>query len=362
MEQSVYLTLQDGQVFAGKSFGAVADVTGELVFTTGMVGYLETLTDPSYYGQIVLQTFPLIGNYGVIPADFESKFPHLKAYIVKDWCQDPSNFRCEGNLDAFLKANNIPGLYGVDTRAITRIVREHGVMNARISSKPLTREEIAALANYRITGSVPAMSRSHREDLPAIPPSSACRRVVIWDFGSTGDMITELRKRGCDLIVMPWNTTADQIKELNPDGILLTNGAGDPAENQSVIREIKAVCRARIPTMGICLGHQLLALSQGGKTEKMKYGHHGANQPVRQVGTSRVYITNQNHNYAVASSALPTNAEEYFVNGNDGTNEGLLYTDMPAFSVQFHPEACGGPQDTTFLFDRFVELMDSHRN
>ncbi len=359
MDQTIYLTLQNGRSFAGKSFGAVADVTGELVFTTGMVGYLETLTDPSYCGQIVLQTFPQIGNYGVISSDFESTAPHLKAYIVKEWCQEPSNFRSEGDLDAFLKANNIPGMYGVDTRAITRIVREHGVMNARISARPLTADEVKALADYRITGSVPAMSRTQREDLPATS-GPARHRVAVWDFGSTGDMIRELRQRGCDLMVMPWNTTAAEIVALKPDGVLLTNGAGDPAENSSVIAQIKELCGAKIPTMGICLGHQMLALAQGAKTEKMKYGHRGANQPARLAGTNRVYITTQNHGYMVSPATLPANAEELFINANDGTNEGLRYTDMPAFSVQFHPEACGGPQDTTFLFDRFIEMMDKH--
>jgi len=358
MEQTVYLTLQNGQVFKGKGFGASADVTGELVFATAMTGYLETLTDPSYYGQIVMQTFPLIGNYGIIPSDFESSCSHVKAYIVRNWCQDPSNFRCEGDLDAFLKAQGIPGLWGIDTRAVTRIVRESGVMNARLSSKPLTAAQVKALADYRVEGAVPAMSCPRRVDLPAQPASSARWRVVLWDFGAKGNIARELQKHGCQVIVVPWNTTAGEIKDMNPDGIMLSNGPGDPAENTAVIAQLRELCRAKIPTFGICLGHQLLALSQGAKTEKLKYGHRGANQPAREVGGHRVYITSQNHGYAVVASTLPANARESFVNANDGTNEGVAYTDMPAFSVQFHPEACGGPHDTEFLFDRFLASMD----
>ena len=358
MEQSVYLTLQDGQVFAGKSFGAAADVTGELVFSTSMVGYQETLTDPANFGQIVVQTFPQIGNYGVIGAN-GSSVSYLKAYIVKEWCQDPSNFRCEGDLDTFLKALNVPGMYGVDTRAITRIIREKGSMNARISRHPLSAEEVKALADYKITGAVAATASAQREDFFA---ENARRKVVIWDFGCGKGDVDELTSRGCSVTLMPWNSTAAEIKALAPDGILLSDGPGDPDENAGIIAQLKELCEAKIPTFGISLGHQLLALAQGGKTEKMKYGHHGANQPARQMGTSRVYITGQNHNYAVVSSALPANAEAYFVNGNDGTNEGLRYTDMPAFSVQFHPEDAGGPKDANFLFDRFVELMDSNRN
>ncbi len=355
MAQTVYLTLQNGQSFAGKSFGAAADVTGELVFSTSMVGYQETITDPAYYGQIVLQTFPQIGNYGVIDSDLSSNTSYLKAYIVKDWCQDPSNFRCEGDLDAFLNALKVPGLYGIDTRAVTRILREKGTMNARISDHPLSADEINALADYKITGAVAATGALCSKEIAA---QNAKHKVAVWDFGSSAAAVEELTFRGCSVVVMPWNSTAAQIRELNPDGILLSDGPGNPAENEDIIRQLAELCRAKLPTFGIGLGHQLLALAQGAKTEKMKYGHHGANQPARQSGTKRVYITSQNHNYVVVSSSLPQNAEEYFVNGNDGTNEGLRYTDMPAFSVQFHPENSGGPKDANFLFDRFVEMME----
>ncbi len=360
MEQKIYLTLQTGQVFEGKAFGADIETTGELVFATAMTGYLETLTDPSYFGQIVLQTFPLIGNYGVIPSDFESSKVHLKAYIVKNWCQEPSNFRCEGDLDTFLKEQGIPGMFGIDTRAITKIVREHGVMNARLSKEPLSQKEVDELSGYRVEKAVATMSCKQRTDLPAIPPESQKYRVVLWDFGAKGNIPRELQKRGCEVLVLPYNTTADDIKDLNPDGIMLSNGPGDPAENVGVIKELTELCRAKIPTFGICLGHQLLALSQGAKTEKLKYGHRGANQPAREVPGERVYITSQNHGYAVVADTLPPNARESFCNANDGTNEGVSYTDMPAFSVQFHPEACGGPLDTGFLFDRFIQSMNDN--
>ncbi len=360
MEQKIYLTLQTGQVFEGKAFGADLETTGELVFATAMTGYLETLTDPSYFGQIVMQTFPLIGNYGVIPSDFESPKIHLKAYIVKNWCQEPSNFRCEGDLDTFLKAEGIPAMYDIDTRAITKIVREHGVMNARLSKKPLNQKEIDALADYRVEKAVATMSCKKRVDLPSIPPESQKYRVVLWDFGAKGNIPKELQKRGCEVLVLPYNTTADDIKDLNPDGIMLSNGPGDPMENTEVIKQLGELCRAKIPTFGICLGHQLLALSQGAQTEKLKYGHRGANQPARELPGERVYITSQNHGYAVVADTLPPNAKESFRNANDGTNEGVEYTDMPAFSVQFHPEACGGPLDTGFLFDRFIDSMKNN--
>ena len=360
MEQSIYLILENGTVFTGKAFGAQGEVTGEVVFTTSMTGYLETLTDPSYYGQIVLQTFPLIGNYGVIPSDFESDAPKLSAYIVREWCHDPSNFRCEGDLDAFLKASNIVGMYGIDTRRLTKIIRESGVMNARITDKlpedlsPVLKE----LAAYRITNAVESVSC--REAVEYLSPEEN-RRVVLWDFGAKENIARELVKRGCHVVRMPASSTAEDILAQRPDGVMLSNGPGDPAENTAIIKELKRLCENRIPTFGICLGHQLLALSQGAKTQKLHYGHRGANQPVKDMETGRVYITSQNHGYAVETDTLPASAKASFLNANDNTNEGVTYLNMPAFSVQFHPEACGGPLDTRFLFDRFMNLMDQYR-
>ena len=358
MEQNVYLLLEDGTFFQGKGFGAPASkMVGEVVFTTSMVGYLETLSDPSYYGQIIVQTFPMIGNYGVISSDFESCQLWPKAYIVREWCQHPSNFRSEGDLDAFFKAHNVQGMYGIDTRALTRIIREHGAMNGMLTAKapPYSKEEFDMLKEYRIQNAVEQVSRAAKETFPI--PSSR-RHIVLWDFGTKQNIIRELNQRGCTVTVVPAKFSANEILSLSPDGVMLSNGPGDPAENLEIISQIQELCKAQIPLFGICLGHQLLALSQGGKTEKLKYGHRGANQPVEDTLTGRVYITTQNHGYAVKGESLPDFAEVRFFNLNDGTCEGIDYKNMPAFSVPFHPEACSGPLDTEFLFDRFMKLMD----
>lgn len=356
MGDTVYLILQNGAVFEGKRFGSPAETVGELVFTTAMTGYIETLTDPSYYGQIVVQTFPLIGNVGMIPADFESEAPALRAYIVRDWCQAPSNFRCAGELDTFLKEQGIPGLYGIDTRALTRLVREAGVMNAVISASPvLTEEQRTLLDGYRVEAAVASVSRAGiTTTSPEEPPRY---RVVLWDFGAKGNISRELLRRGCEVIRVPFDATAEAIAALSPDGVMLSNGPGDPAENTGVIGQLRLLLKKQIPTFGICLGHQLLALAMGAGTEKLKYGHRGANQPALDRRTGRVYITSQNHGYAVVPDSLPKGAEMRFVNGNDATCEGIWYESHPAFSVQFHPEAAGGPRDTGFLFDWFLDLM-----
>ncbi len=357
--QKAYLILENGTIFEGKSFGCSGEAVGEIVFTTAMTGYLETLTDPSYYGQIVVQTFPLIGNYGVIPSDFESSRPHLKAYIVRDWCQEPSNFRCEGDLDTFLKKAGIVGLYGIDTRALTRIVREYGVMNGKIVTDEKSGFGLSELKNYKITNAVE--STTCKEESVFQPEGEARFNVCLWDFGAKANICRELVKRGCRVTVIPAGTSAERIEELAPDGLMLSNGPGDPADNTGIIGELKKICEKKIPTFGICLGHQLLALSQGAKTQKLKYGHRGANQPASDLQTGRVYITSQNHGYAVVNDTVGENAKVSFVNANDGTCEGITYLDMPAFSVQFHPEACGGPLDTGFLFDRFMSLMEEHK-
>ena len=261
MSRAAYLILENGTVFEVKAFGAEKETTGELVFTTAMTGYLETLTDPSYYGQVVIQTFPLIGNYGVIPADFESDSPSLKGYIVREWCQVPSNFRCEGDLDTFLKESGIPGIYGIDTRALTRIVREYGVLNCKISYSPdVTKEELDEIKNYVITEAVESTTIKEKEHFDA---ENGDLNVVLMDFGAKHNIGRELVKRGCNLTVVPAHTTADEIKAMNPDGVMLSNGPGDPSDNTEIIAELKKLCDFGIPTFGICLGHQLLALSQG---------------------------------------------------------------------------------------------------
>ncbi|NLW92217.1 MAG: glutamine-hydrolyzing carbamoyl-phosphate synthase small subunit [Syntrophomonadaceae bacterium] len=355
MKQSCFVVLENGQIFRGKSFGALGNVLGEIVFTTGMTGYLETLTDPSYYGQMVIQTFPLIGNYGVIPSDFESSSPKVKAYIVREWCQVPSNFRSEGELDSFLKLHNIIGVYGIDTRELTKIIREVGVMNAKITTTLDNLDEILAeIKNYSIIDAVPTVTTREISVSQGAPGGF---RVVLWDFGAKENIRRELLKRGCEVISVPAQTTAEVIMNLKPDGIMLSNGPGDPADNTEIISELGKLADACIPIYGICLGHQLLALAQGAETAKLKYGHRGANQPVKDLKQGRIYITSQNHGYAVVSDSLPAQAAMRFVNVNDGTCEGIEYHNIPAFSTQFHPEASAGPLDTCYLFDQFMNLI-----
>ncbi len=359
MDKARYLLLENGAVFKGKAFGAEGDVTGEVVFTTAMTGYLETLTDPSYYGQIVVQTFPLIGNYGVIPQDFESRKSFVKGYIVREWCQEPSNFRNQGDLDTFLREQNIPGIYGIDTRALTKIVRENGVMNALILSE-LPEEKSASIwdiKQYTITEAVANTSCDEKEEHPHTDETADPLKVVLMDLGAKRNICRELQKRGCDVTVVPYSTTAEEIEAMKPDGIMLSNGPGDPAENVNVIREIRKLMDSGIPMFGICLGHQLTALAAGGRTEKMKYGHRGANQPAKRLSDNRVFITSQNHGYCVVSESLPDFAEVSFVNANDNTCEGVRYRGIPVFTVQFHPEASAGPLDSGFLFDDFIALM-----
>ncbi len=342
----VYLTLENGRQFTGFSFGAQKEVVGELVFTTGMTGYIETLTDPSYYGQIVTQTFPLIGNYGMIEADMESKKPWVTAYIVREKCDKPSNFRCEGTIDDFLKKQGIPGIYGIDTRELTKIVREAGVMNAAITKKPLN--DLSEVRSYVIKDAVKSVTCSEIEYLG--DPDGI--KIAVWDFGAKRNIMRELAKRGCYCMKVPSYFTAEQILALEPQGLMLTNGPGDPSENTELISNICKLA-GKLPIFGICLGHQLFALAMGGKTKKMKYGHRGSNQPVKNLDTGRVYISSQNHGYEVISSSVE-GGKLSFVNANDGTCEGFEYPELNAYTVQFHPEACGGPMDASFLFDKFI--------
>lgn len=342
----VYLTLANGRQFTGYSFGAEKEVVGELVFTTGMTGYIETLTDPSYYGQIVTQTFPLIGNYGMIEADTESKKPWVTAYIVREKCDEPSNFRCGGTIDEYLKKHDIPGIYGIDTRELTKIVREAGVMNAAITKKPL--KDLSEVDAYTIKDAVKSVTCSEVEYLG--DPDGI--KVAVWDFGAKRNIMRELAKRGCYCMKVPSWYTAEQILALEPQGLMLTNGPGDPSENVEVISNIRKLA-GKLPVFGICLGHQLFALAMGGKTKKMKYGHRGSNQPVKNLDTGRVYISSQNHGYEVISSSVE-GGKLSFINANDGTCEGFEYPELNAYTVQFHPEACGGPMDASFLFDKFI--------
>ena len=368
-----FLILADGTVFEGKSIGAQGKTIGETVFTTGMNGYLETLTDPSYFGQIVTQTFPLIGNYGVIPSDAESMQSWVRGYIVREICDLPNNFRCQKTLDEYLKEQNIVGICGIDTRALTKKLRESGVMNGMLLSgneadafsDEVLINYIEEIKQYKIRLAVESVSISKNDitnsnNLEKNKSNNQVKKVVLWDFGAKANIARELCKRGCEIITVSYDTSAKEITDINPDGIMLSNGPGDPADNTKIIQEIAKLCESNIPVFGICLGHQLLALARGASTSKLKYGHRGGNHPVKNLETGRVYITSQNHGYAVEAQSLPSFAKMSFMNVNDGTCEGVKYCDIPAFSVQFHPEACGGPKDTNFLFDDFIKLMEKN--
>ena len=358
MENTAYLVLENGAVFRGKPFGAEGESLCEIVFATGMTGYMETLTDKSYYGQGVVQTFPLIGNYGVISPDQESEKPWLSAYIVRESCSLPSNFRSEGLLERWLKKHGVVGLQGVDTRALTRMIRENGVMNGMITSDPARcdREQLRA---YRIRGAVPAVSMKE----PVFHKGcDGGRQVALIDCGYKENILRNLKERGCGVWLLPWDTGSEEVLALKPDGIMITNGPGDPDDNPVLIANLRKLRTSGVPMFGICMGHQLLALASGFKTAKMKYGHRGLNQPVRSAPDGRVYITSQNHGYAVLPESVdPDVATPLFTNVNDGTSEGLAYNDGLAFSSQFHPEAAAGPQDTSFLFDNFVQKMEVYR-
>ena len=368
-----YLVLENGMVYEGRAIGCWPDsdaeaAVGELVFTTGMTGYLETLTDPSYAGQIIMQTFPMIGNYGVISQDFEGK-SFAKGYVVHELIDTPSNFRSEGKLDAFLKEQGIPGICGVDTRALTRLIRENGVMNACLYQSSERKVQSAnmpglpeRIREYQVKNVVAEVStRKVLEFGPGSPTSAACScaegetlHVVLIDYGAKRNIIRCLVKRGCRVTVVPHNTTAEEILALKPDGVMLSNGPGDPAENEFEVQQIAKLV-GKLPVFGICLGHQLTALAMGGKTYKLKYGHRGANQPV--TDGKRTWITTQNHGYAVESESMKGTAQLSFRNANDQSCEGLEYPGKRCFTVQFHPEACAGPHDTEFLFDRFLRMM-----
>ena len=356
------LVLENGMVFPGTRIGAQKDVIAEIVFATGMNGYLETLTDPSYYGQGVVQTFPLIGNYGVIPADFESRRPFLSAYIVSELCDAPSNFRCRGRLSDWLAEQDVPALCGVDTRALTRVLREHGTMNGMICGRPED-ADAAQIRAYRVTD---AVKHTTCEQAYSLGDANADCHVVLMDYGAKANIARSLVQRGCRVTVLPADAKAEQIAALKPDGIMLSNGAGDPADNPEIIAELQKIMRLGIPIMAICLGHQLLALANGIPTAKLKFGHRGANQPVLNLETRRMAVTTQNHGYQVQYDANDANCREaadlLFVNLNDNTCEGLRYKNIPAVSVQFHPEACAGPQDTEYLFDEFMQRMGGQKN
>lgn len=346
-----YLVLENGMVFEGFAMGAEGAAVGELVFNTGVCSYTDILTDPSNAGQIVMQTFPLAGNYGMISADFEGECA-LKGFVVREWCAIPSNFRAEKDLNTYLKEQGVVGICGVDTRQITKILREQGSMNAMICKK--IPDDLIALKHYQITGAVPSVSCTE----PAVyqPDGKTAFRVVMIDYGARRSFISELTRRDCQVTLVPQDTTAEVILQMNPDGVVLSNGPADPKDNAFCVAQIRKLF-GKMPIFGIALGHQLLALAAGGETMKMKHGHRGANQPVKSLAENRTYITIQNHGYAVDAKSLDGVANVTFVNANDQTCEGLEYPARRAFSVQFYPESSSGPRHSGFLFDHFCKLM-----
>lgn len=351
-----FLILEDGHVFTGTSIGANKEVVSEIVFNTSMTGYLEILTDPSYAGQSVVMTYPLIGNYGICREDMEAVKPHPSGYIVRELSRIPSNFRSHSSIQDILNEYEIPGIAGVDTRAITKLLREKGTMLGMITTDENYRlEEVyAKMKSFSNQKAVESVTLKEKE----IWPGDGFK-VAMLDLGFKRNIARSLNKRGCEVTVYPAFTTAEEIIASNPDGIMLTNGPGDPKDCQGIIAEIKKLYDTEIPIFAICLGHQLMALALGADTYKMKYGHRGGNHPVKDLQTGRVYISSQNHGYVVdAENMNPRIATPAFINVNDKTNEGLNYTGKNIFTVQFHPEACPGPQDTGFLFDRFIQMME----
>lgn len=393
-QMKAFLILEDGTVFAGTHIGAEKEVISEIVFNTSMAGYLEVLTDPSYAGQAVCMTYPLIGNYGVCLDDMESLKPWPDGFIVRELSRRPSNFRCDISLQQFLEEHGIPGIAGIDTRALTKILREKGTMNGMITTKEYANlEEVLPKLKAYVTGKVvekvtckekyvvdgvkelsengPISGSARfdrekylageREKKPSLVTklNGTGKKVALMDFGAKANIVRSLAARGCQVTVYPALTTAEEILKDQPDGIMLSNGPGDPKECTSIIHEIKKLYDTDTPIFAICLGHQLMALATGADTYKLKYGHRGGNHPVKDLATGRVYISSQNHGYVVDTEKLDRSiAIPAFCNVNDGTNEGLAYVGKNVFTVQFHPEACPGPQDSGYLFDRFLEMMD----
>lgn len=351
-----FLILEDGTVFIGTSIGSKKEIISEIVFNTSMTGYLEVLTDPSYAGQAVCMTYPLIGNYGICHEDQESLRPWPDGYIVRELSRIPSNFRCEDTIQNFLKRYDIPGIAGIDTRALTKILREKGTMNGMITTNADYKlEKVLPRLKAYTTGRV--VERVTCEEKKVLKGSGP--KVALMDFGAKDNIARSLNKRGCQVTIYPAFTKAEEILGDNPDGIMLSNGPGDPKECTSIIEEIKKLYDSQVPVFAICLGHQLMALATGADTRKMKYGHRGGNHPVKDLETGRVYISSQNHGYMVDTDTLdPQVAVPAFENVNDKTNEGLKYIGKNIFTVQFHPEACPGPQDSGYLFDRFMKMME----
>lgn len=353
------LVLEDGTIFKGSSFGSKGEVIGEIVFNTGMTGYQEILTDPSYCGQIVTMTYPLIGNYGVNIDDFESEKAQVKGFIVRELCKQPSNWRSSKTLEEYLLEHNIIGIEGIDTRALTRILRDKGTMNGIITTDPLfnIEDKIEEIKKFKIINPVNEVTCNKTKKY-----IGEGFKVSVIDLGVKENIVRSLLNRGCEVTVYPANEVVENILDSKPDGIMLSNGPGDPKDCVGVIENIKVLMNSNIPIFAICLGHQLTALANGGDTERLKYGHRGCNHPVKDVNKDLTYITSQNHGYTIVKSSLdPKKAEITHINMNDDTVEGINYIGKPVYTVQFHPEASPGPRDTAYLFDEFIELMKNYR-
>ncbi|MCI8505616.1 MAG: carbamoyl phosphate synthase small subunit [Lachnospiraceae bacterium] len=355
-----FLILEDGTVFSGTSIGSPKEIISEIVFNTSMTGYLEVLTDPSYAGQAVVLTYPLIGNYGICQEDMESERPWTDGLIVRELSRMPSNFRSRDTIQNFLEEHEIAGIAGIDTRALTKLLREKGTMNGMITTdQTFCMEKILPkIQEYTPRGVVRNATCKEKYTL-----MGEGFKVALMDFGAKKNIVRSLSQRGCQVTVYPAYTPAEELLEDAPDGIMLSNGPGDPKECTEIIEELRTLYHTDIPIFAICLGHQLMALAAGGDTYKLKYGHRGGNHPVKDLETGRVYISSQNHGYVVDTKTLDeTVACPAFVNVNDGTNEGLSYVGKPIFTVQFHPEACPGPRDSEYLFDRFLKMMEVRKH
>ncbi|PAV29934.1 carbamoyl phosphate synthase small subunit [Virgibacillus profundi] len=348
------LILENGTVFTGEGFGSNHTITGELVFNTGMTGYQEVITNPSNSGKIVMMTYPLIGNYGINRDDFETITPSIHGFIVKEAAEFPSNFRSEESLDSYLKVNNIPGISGIDTRKLTKIIRKYGSMNVMIAGVDESVEEcLEKLRNLPVESDLVKKVSTVK---PYVVPGRG-KRIVLVDFGMKHGILRELTKRNCHITVVPYNYSAESIMRLRPDGIMLTNGPGDPKDVPEAIEMVQHVL-GEIPVFGVCLGHQIFALACGADTEKMKFGQSGGNYPVKDIQTDKTYLTSQNHSYTVVKDSLTYTELELFQQSlNDGSVQGLKHRKYAAFSVQYHPEGSPGPEDTNYLFDDFLQMI-----
>jgi carbamoyl-phosphate synthase small subunit len=362
------LVLEDGRTFEGASFGAEGETFGEMVFNTSMSGYQEILTDPSYAGQIVCMTYPLIGNYGVNEDDVESRRPWVEGFVVREASRITSNWRSTKSLDEYLKENDIVGIEHIDTRALVRHIRDKGAMRAGISTvdtdpRTLLDKILASpeMKNRELASAVTAKERyeyaASGESKIQNPKSKIDYHIVAYDFGVKTNSLREFAKFGCRVTVVPADTPATDVIALKPDGIFLSNGPGDPASMKGVIEEIRKLVESETPMFGICLGHQLIGSAFGGQTYKLKFGHRGGNQPIKDLTTGKIEIASHNHGFAVDASSLPADVEVTHINLNDNTVAGLQHRTLPVFSVQYHPESAPGPHDSEYLFERFVELM-----